>query len=250
LVSATQNRIASACLSQTPRFGRISLGVHHPREACGVSAPGEPVASLGYYGLYALRHRGQESAGMAVADGRGILICQRMGLVRQVLDKTTLATHQGHLAIGHTRHSATGSSPWENAQPPFTTTAAGGRITIACNGDLTTTAALAGHLIPQESPPGWPVQPRATSDTDVIAQVLARERDLSLEEAIVRAMPCLEALTTTSGPAGIRSAQRLCPACSTERYPIPTPDAAVADLRPSATTQPPTPPLPNPSQRS
>lgn len=150
--------------------------------------------------------------------------------MRQVLNEATLATHQGHLAIGHTRHSATGSSPWRNAQPPFTTT----------------TAALAGHLIPQESPPGWPVQPRATSDTDVIAELLAREVDLSLEEANVRAMPCLEALTTTSGPAGIRSAQRLCPACSTGSSPIPTPDAAVADLRPSATTQPPTPPLPNP----
>jgi hypothetical protein len=80
----------------------------------------------------------------------------------------------------------------------------------------------------------------------VIAELLAREVDLSLEEAIVRAMPCLEALTTTSGPAGIRSAQRLCPACSTGSSPIPKPDAAVADLRPSATTQPPTPPLPNP----
>jgi hypothetical protein len=163
-----------------------------------------------------------------------------------VLNEATLAAHQGHLAIGHTRHSVTGSSRWRNAQPPFTTTAAGGRITIARNGNLSTTAALAGHLIPQESPPGWPVQPRATSDTDVIAELLAREVDLSLEEAIVRAMPCLEALTTTSGPAGIRSAQRLCPAYSTGSSPIPTPDAAVADLRPSATTQPPTPPLPNP----
>jgi hypothetical protein len=79
LVSATQNRIASACLSQTPRFGRISLGVHHPRETCGVSAPGEPVASLGYNGLYALQHRGQESASMAVADGRGMLVYREMG---------------------------------------------------------------------------------------------------------------------------------------------------------------------------
>jgi glutamate synthase domain-containing protein 1 len=163
-----------------------------------------------------------------------------------VLNEATLAAHQGRLAIGHTRHSATGSSRWRNAQPPFPANAAGGRITIARNGNLSTTAALAGNLIPQESSPGWPVQPRATSDTDVIAELLAREVDLSLEEAIVRAMPCLEALTTTSGPAGIRSAQSLCPACSTGSSPIPTPDAAVADLRPSATTQPPTPPLPNP----
>jgi hypothetical protein len=159
-----------------------------------------------------------------------------------VLNEATLATHQGRLAIGHTRHSATGSSRWENAQPPFTTNAAGDRITVARNGNLSTTA-LAGNLIPQESPPGWPIQPRATSDTDVIAELLAREVDLSLEEAIVRTMPRLEALTTTSGPAGIRPAQGLCPACFTGSYLIPTPDA---DLWPSATTQPPTLPLPNP----
>jgi hypothetical protein len=79
LVSATQNRIASACLSQTPRFGRINLGVDHPREACSVWAPGEPVANLGYNGLYALQHCGQESASMAVADGRGMLVYREMG---------------------------------------------------------------------------------------------------------------------------------------------------------------------------
>jgi amidophosphoribosyltransferase len=211
-----------------------------------VWAPGEPVANLGYNGLYAFRHRGQESAGMALADGRGMLVCQEMELVRQVLNEATLATHQGHLAIGHTRYSATGSSRWKNAQPPFTTNAAGGRITVARNGNLFTTAGLAGNLIPQESPPGWPVQPRATSDTDVIAELLARDVDLSLEEAIVRTMPRLEALTTTSGPAGIRPAQGLCPAWLTGRFPIPTPDAAVADLWASATTRPQTLPLPNP----
>jgi glutamine phosphoribosylpyrophosphate amidotransferase len=167
-----------------------------------------------------------------------------------VLNEATLAAHQGHLAIGHTRHSATGSSRWRNAQPPFPANAAGGRITIARNGNLSTTAALAGNLIPQESPSGWPVQPRATSDPDVIAQVGAREGDLSLEEAVVRTMPRLGAVTATAGPAGIGPAQGLYPACFTERYPIPTPDAAVADLRRSATTQPPTLPLPNPSQRS
>jgi glutamine phosphoribosylpyrophosphate amidotransferase len=92
----------------------------------GVWAPGEPVANLVFYGLYALQHRGQESAGMAVADGRSVLIYREMGLVSQVFDEATLATLQGHLAIGHTRYSTTGDR--ENAQPAFKTNAAGGGV--------------------------------------------------------------------------------------------------------------------------
>jgi amidophosphoribosyltransferase len=149
------------------------------------------VANLVFYGLYALQHRGQESAGMAVADGHGLLVYKEMGLVSQVFDEPTLATLQGHLAIGHTRYSTTGASRWENAQPAFKTNAAGGGIALAHNGNLTNTAALAGQLLPQKSPPGWPVQPQASSDTDVIAELLAREADLSLEEAIVFTMPRL-----------------------------------------------------------
>jgi hypothetical protein len=144
LVSATQNRLASACLSQTPRFGRISLGVDHPREVCGVFggwAP-EPVANLVCYGLYMLQHRGQESAGMAVADGCGLLVYREMGLVSQIFGEATLAALQGHQAIGHTRDATTGS--WENAQPAFTTNAAGGGVVVAHNGNLTSTAALVG----------------------------------------------------------------------------------------------------------
>ena len=125
------------------------LDADHPREACGVFgvwAPGEQVANLVFYGLYALQHRGQESAGMAVADGRGVLVFKEMGLVSQVFDEATLATLQGHLAIGHTRYSTTGGSRWENAQPAFKTNAAGGGIALAHNGNLTNTAALAASL--------------------------------------------------------------------------------------------------------
>jgi amidophosphoribosyltransferase len=140
-----------------------------------------------FYGLYALQHRGQESAGMAVSDGHGVLVYKEMGLVSQVFDEPTLATLQGHLAIGHTRYSTTGGSRWENAQPAFKTNAAGGGIALAHNGNLTNTAALAAEL-------GGATTPRAgsTSDTDVIAELLAREADLSLEEAIVRTMPRLQ----------------------------------------------------------
>jgi amidophosphoribosyltransferase len=167
------------------------LDADHPREACGVFgvwAPGERVANLVYYGLYALQHRGQESAGMAVADGGSLLVYKDMGLVSQVFDETTLETLQGHLAIGHTRYSTTGSSRWENAQPAFKTNAAGGGLAIAHNGNLTNTAALAAQLGGARTPSRAP----SSSDTEVVAELLAREADLSLEEAIVRTMPRLE----------------------------------------------------------
>jgi amidophosphoribosyltransferase len=170
------------------------LDADHPREACGVFgvwAPGEQVANLVFYGLYALQHRGQESAGMAVADGRGVLVYKEMGLVSQVFDEPTLATLQGHLAIGHTRYSTTGGSRWENAQPAFKTNAAGSGIALAHNGNLTNTAALAESLA-AGGPDATGGGRRPSSDTDVMAELLARVADLSLEEAIVRTMPRLE----------------------------------------------------------
>jgi amidophosphoribosyltransferase len=176
------------------------LDADHPREACGVFgvwAPGEQVANLTFYGLYALQHRGQESAGMAVGDGHGVLVYKEMGLVSQVFDESTLATLQGHLAIGHTRYSTTGGSRWENAQPAFKTNAMGGGIALAHNGNLTNTAALATALARQQTSSSSQSgamtgqSARSTSDTDVIAELLAREADLSLEEAIVRTMPRL-----------------------------------------------------------
>jgi len=161
------------------------LDADHPREACGVFgvwAPGEQVANLVFYGLYALQHRGQESAGMAVGDGRTLLVYKDMGLVSRVFDERTLATLQGHLAIGHTRYSTTGGSSWENAQPTFKTNAAGGGIALAHNGNLTNTAELASGLERHGS---------ATTDSDVVAELLAAEADLSLEEAIARTLPRL-----------------------------------------------------------
>jgi amidophosphoribosyltransferase len=93
-----------------------------PQDACGVFgvwAPGEEVAKLTYFGLYALQHRGQESAGIAVSNGRQILVYKDMGLVSQVFDEATLDSLKGEIAIGHTRYSTTGSSVWHNAQPTF-----------------------------------------------------------------------------------------------------------------------------------
>ena len=91
-----------------------------PQHECGVFAiyaPDEDVARLTFFGLYSLQHRGQESAGIAVSNGRRINVYKEMGLVAQVFDEDKLRPLQGQLAIGHTRYSTTGSSKLQNAQP-------------------------------------------------------------------------------------------------------------------------------------
>ncbi len=121
-----------------------------PREACGlfgVWAPGEDVARLTYFGLFSLQHRGQESAGMAVADGSSIIVYRELGLVSQVFDEQTLSTLQGDLCIGHTRYSTTGSTTWDNAQPTFKSS--GGRgLALGHNGNLVNTEDLAAEVGP------------------------------------------------------------------------------------------------------
>src|SRR3712207_4468159 len=112
-----------------------------PREACGVfglysrELAGE-LAQRTYFGLYALQHRGQESAGIAVSDGERTTAVRDMGLVSQVFDEARLAAlESGHIALGHVRYSTTGSASWENAQPEFH-----GRgelnVAVAHNGNL------------------------------------------------------------------------------------------------------------------
>ena len=95
-------------------------GEKGPQDACGIFgvwAPGEEVAKLTFYGLYALQHRGQESAGIAASDGERIFVYKDMGLVSQVFTESDLETLTGKLAIGHARYSTTGGSTWANAQP-------------------------------------------------------------------------------------------------------------------------------------
>src|SRR5436305_12710567 len=91
-----------------------------PLDECGVFgvyAPESDVARLAYFALYALQHRGQESAGIATTDNGEIVAVRELGLVSQVFDETTLRALPGSMAIGHVRYSTTGSSAWENAQP-------------------------------------------------------------------------------------------------------------------------------------
>jgi amidophosphoribosyltransferase len=155
-----------------------------PREACGlfgVWAPGEDVSRLTYFGLFALQHRGQESAGMAVSDRRNILVFRELGLVSQVFDEATLSTLQGDLGIGHTRYSTTGSTTWENAQPAFKTDGTRG-LALGHNGNLVNTAELAEEAGRRG---------RASTDSDIVATLLAAHIEDGLEEAAMAVLPRL-----------------------------------------------------------
>ncbi len=138
------------------------------KEACGVFgiyAPGRGAAQLTFDGIYALQHRGQESAGMAVSDGESITVVKDMGLVTAVFDERTLSGLPGHLAIGHTRYSTHGSSDWINAQPVYRPVGRDG-FALGHNGNLTNTDVLAkeaGML------PGM-----VTSDSDLVAELLSQ----------------------------------------------------------------------------
>src|SRR5436309_4155737 len=152
-----------------------------PREACGlfgVWAPGEDISRLTYFGLFALQHRGQESAGMAVSDRRNILVFRELGLVSQVFDEATLSTLQGDLGIGHTRYSTTGSTTWENAQPAFKTDGTRG-LALGHNGNLVNTGDLAERVGRTHG---------ATTDSDLVSTLLARGVEAGLEQAAIRVL--------------------------------------------------------------
>jgi amidophosphoribosyltransferase len=160
-----------------------------PKDACGVFgvwAPDEDVAKLAYYGLYALQHRGQEAAGIAVSDFSNVIVYKDLGLVAQVFDESTLNSLTGALAIGHTRYSTTGSCTYENAQPSFRQIHGGkGSIALGHNGNLTNTYELSRDLVTTKDEMG------ATTDSDLITSLLAADPDTSLEEAACQVLPRL-----------------------------------------------------------
>ncbi len=161
-----------------------------PQDACGVFgvwSPGEDVAKLTYFGLYALQHRGQEAAGIAVSDGSGVVVYKDLGLVAQVFDEPTLASLRGYLAIGHTRYSTTGGSTWENSQPTIQANSAGTTIALAHNGNLVNTAELARRV----SELGFDTR-GATSDTVLVTMLLAAKPDLSVEAAALEVLPTVK----------------------------------------------------------
>ncbi len=155
-----------------------------PREECGVFGvygEGLDVAKLTYYGLYALQHRGQESAGIATSDGKRIYLHKNMGLVPEVFDSEKLDRLPGHIAIGHVRYSTTGSSLSINAQP-LVFSYAQGAIGLAHNGNITNIAELRSQLTATGS------VFQSTTDSEAIVNLIARYSQNSLEEALTKCM--------------------------------------------------------------
>jgi amidophosphoribosyltransferase len=148
---------------------------------------------LTYFGLYALQHRGQESAGMAVSDGSHVVVYKDMGLVSQVFNEAALSSLNGHLAVGHCRYSTTGASVWENAQPTFRPTA-NGSLALAHNGNLTNTSELALRAAEVAARSGeLPLDAAvATSDTDLVAALIAAHSGESVEEAALSELPRID----------------------------------------------------------
>ncbi|MFN8075766.1 MAG: amidophosphoribosyltransferase [Kineosporiaceae bacterium] len=171
-------------------------GEKGPQDACGVFgvwAPGEEVAKLTYFGLYALQHRGQEAAGIAVSDGSKIMIYKDMGLVSQVFDETSLNSLRGYIGVGHCRYSTTGRSTWENAQPTLGGTAAG-TVALGHNGNLTNTRTLR-ELLHERYPQAFEVGEARhgnTTDTALVTALLTGDADHTLEATALEVLTHLE----------------------------------------------------------
>jgi amidophosphoribosyltransferase len=146
----------------------------------GIRAPDRDVARLAYFGLFALQHRGQESAGIAVSEGGRLTAMRDMGLVNQVFDEQRLGALRGEVAIGHTRYSTTGASQWANAQP-LVHHGKARTVALGHNGNLVNAAALRSE---------WPAL-GSTTDSEVIAALLAAD-EAPLEDAAVGTIERLE----------------------------------------------------------
>jgi amidophosphoribosyltransferase len=161
-----------------------SLFDDHPHDECGVIgvyALYEDVASMAFYGLYALQHRGQEAAGIAVSDGESVRLHKDVGLVAQVFNANNLAPLSGHYAIGHTRYSTTGSSTARNAQP-FLIETQHGPIAVAHNGNLVNAGELRQELLKHG------VGLSSSSDSEVITMMLASAEGQAWDERIRNTM--------------------------------------------------------------
>jgi amidophosphoribosyltransferase len=163
-----------------------------PRDECGVFgvyAPGHDVARLAYFGLYALQHRGQESAGIATCEGGHITTLRDSGLVSQVFDEEKLRALEGDMAIGHVRYSTTGGGSWENAQPVWRDD--GRELALAHNGNLTNADEHWNAL--REGGISF----RGTSDSEIIAALLSSNDGRFIEDAVADVMPRLEGAYST-----------------------------------------------------
>jgi amidophosphoribosyltransferase len=164
-------------------------GADKLHEACGVFgiyAPGEDVARIAFFGLYALQHRGQESAGIATGDGQTLHLYRDMGLVNQVFTEETLEDLQGHIAVGHTRYSTTGSSRVENAQP-IVVQGDLGPLAVAHNGNLVNTPDVLGELARR----GQSLRD-ATTDSELIALLAASTSGPTWPDRLRTILPLLQ----------------------------------------------------------
>src|SRR5436309_12164718 len=166
-----------------------------PRDECGVFgiyAPEHDVARLAYFALFALQHRGQESAGIATAPrGGSIMAIRDQGLVAQVFDEHTLRSLVGDMAVGHVRYSTTGSSEWENAQPIVRDDDR--TLALAHNGNLINAVELHAELR------GRDVPFRSTSDSEIIAALLATHGAAHIEDAVADVLPRLKGAFSSVG---------------------------------------------------
>ena len=163
-----------------------------PRDECGVFgvyAPESEVSRLAYFALFALQHRGQESAGIATSEGGNLMTVRDLGLVSQVFDEQKLRALTGTSAIGHVRYSTTGSSAWENAQPVYRSDRR--QIALAHNGNLINAVELHSELSDRG------VTFRSTSDSEIIAALLSTHEADTVEDALADVMPRLQGAFST-----------------------------------------------------
>jgi amidophosphoribosyltransferase len=164
-----------------------------PRDECGVFgiyAPGHDVSRLAYFALYALQHRGQESAGIAAADvGGHIMTLRELGLVNQVFDEQKLRALGGQIAVGHVRYSTTGSNGWDNAQPVHRSDRR--ELALGHNGNLINAVELHSELRERG------VSFRSTSDSEIIAALLASHEAERIEDAVADVVPKLQGAFST-----------------------------------------------------
>src|SRR6266480_4201613 len=181
------HRRGLSTLNQRPLPDRD--GPHDECGVFGVYAPGHDVARLAYFALYALQHRGQESAGIATCEGGHITTLREAGLVSQVFDEEKLRALDGDMAIGHVRYSTTGGGSWENSQPVWRDD--GREVALAHNGNLTNAVELYNELRDRG------LRFRGTSDSEIIAALLSVEEARPIENAVEAVMPRLRGAYST-----------------------------------------------------
>jgi amidophosphoribosyltransferase len=194
-IAASMPAIGAFAAEPEAILGGVSTldGREGPRDECGVFgvyAPGHDVSRLAYFALYALQHRGQESAGIAAADvGGHIMTLRELGLVNQVFDEQKLRALGGEIAVGHVRYSTTGSNGWDNAQPIHRSDRR--ELALGHNGNLINAVELHAELREQG------LSFRSTSDSEIIAALLASHEAERIEDAVAEVVPRLQGAFST-----------------------------------------------------